>query len=314
MAEKKPILASIIINNYNYGSYLKEAIDSSLNQTYPWLEVVVVDDGSADNSPEIIDEYGEKIISVIKENGGQASAFNAGFAASTGEVLFFLDSDDVFYPDKVAEIVELFVTKTANNPYVMVYHLLECVDQKGASLGQKIPEKLYSVTPNLYEYACRYRFFPFAASPTSGIAMSRALAQLIFPIPEKGVLTSADEFIVRPALLLGETYGVERVLAKYRIHDTNNWYGKSKVKTKEFIAIIEDFLNKKLQENNKKPAISYFDSMTARNYYMSNGSSKDVLALLLKVPNWGINWTTIKFSLKTTLLALGLMFKQKLRT
>ena len=105
--EKLP-LVSVIINNYNYGHFLGEAIDSVLNQTYPNIEIVVVDDGSTDNSREIISSYQEKIISVLKENGGQASAFNAGFAASRGDIIFMLDSDDIFVPEKVAEVVNIF--------------------------------------------------------------------------------------------------------------------------------------------------------------------------------------------------------------
>lgn len=313
-ADSQLPLVSIIINNYNYSCYLQEAIDSSLNQTYPHIEVIVVDDGSTDESPKVIAQYGSQIIPILKKNGGQASAFNAGFAASQGDIIFFLDSDDVFCANKVQEICNLLFNKMGENPYVMIYHLLECIDKNGVSLGRKLPNSPYNVPANLYKYACKYRFFPFAASPTSGIAMSRALAQQIFPIPEQGVLTSADEFIVRPALLIGEVYGVEHVLAKYRLHNANNWYGKPKVKSKEFISKIEFFLNSKLKENNKKPVISYFDSMDARNYYLLNGSSKDLFMLLLKIPSWGINEKTIKFGLKTILLAINLSFKQKAKT
>lgn len=310
-ADSQLPLVSIVINNYNYGFYLKEAIDSALNQTYPHIEVIVVDDGSKDESPQIITEYGNQIIPILKNNGGQASAFNAGFRVAKGEVVFFLDSDDVFYHNKVQEICNLLCKKMVENPCVMIYHLLECIDQNGATLGQQLPRSLYNLPPNLYNYTCQYRFFPYAASPTSGIAMSRKLAEQIFPIPEQGVLTSADEFIVRPALLIGQVYGVEQVLAKYRLHNANNWYGKSKVKNKEFISKIEYFLNSKLKEHHKKPVVSYFDSMDARNYYLQNGSSKDLFMLLLKIPKWGINQKTIKFGLKTALLAITLSFKQK---
>jgi glycosyltransferase involved in cell wall biosynthesis len=67
-------LVSILINNYNYGRFLTEAIDSALNQTYSNIEVIVVDDGSTDNSQEIIKSYQDKIIPILKPNGGQASA------------------------------------------------------------------------------------------------------------------------------------------------------------------------------------------------------------------------------------------------
>ena len=84
------MLVSVIVNNYNYGSYLSEAIDSALNQTYPNVEVIVVDDGSTDNSREIIAGYGNRIVSILKENGGQGTCFNAGFERSSGDVVVFL--------------------------------------------------------------------------------------------------------------------------------------------------------------------------------------------------------------------------------
>jgi glycosyltransferase involved in cell wall biosynthesis len=89
-----------------HSSFLKEAIDSALNQTYCPSEVIVVDDGSTDNSREIIARYVNKIILMLKKKGGQASAFNVGFAASRGDIICFLDSDDAFLPEKVAEVVD----------------------------------------------------------------------------------------------------------------------------------------------------------------------------------------------------------------
>src|SRR5262249_37192835 len=76
--------ASIVINNYNYGRFLREAITSALNQTPSGVEIIVVDDGSLDDSREVIAAFGERVIPVLKENGGQASALNAGFRASRG--------------------------------------------------------------------------------------------------------------------------------------------------------------------------------------------------------------------------------------
>ena len=107
-ANTAPLLASVIVNNYNYGKFLPQAIDSALEQTYPRVEVIVVDDGSTDDSREIISRYDSRIRSVLKSNGGQASALNAGFTASHGDVVLFLDADDFLYPSAVANAVDLF--------------------------------------------------------------------------------------------------------------------------------------------------------------------------------------------------------------
>src|SRR5438093_8099671 len=83
--------ASIIISSYNYGRYLSAAIESALHQTYQNTEVIVVDDGSTDDSREVIAGYANRIKPVLKENNGQASALNAGFKVSRGDVIFFVD-------------------------------------------------------------------------------------------------------------------------------------------------------------------------------------------------------------------------------
>ena len=77
---------SIIINNYNYGRFLHSAIDSAIKQIYAHTELIVVDDGSTDDSRDIISSYGSKITPVFKPNGGQASALNAGFAVCRGDM------------------------------------------------------------------------------------------------------------------------------------------------------------------------------------------------------------------------------------
>ena len=127
-------LVSILINNYNYGRFLGAAIESALSQDYPSIEIVVVDDGSTDNSRDIIDRYAGRIISVIKENGGQASAFNAGFAASQGEILCFLDADDLFNPEKVGRVVKAFLEQGLNSRSLMVHHLLAVKNETGKEI------------------------------------------------------------------------------------------------------------------------------------------------------------------------------------
>jgi len=89
---------SIVIDNYNYRQYLGEAINSALDQTYRAVEVIVVDDGSTDQSREVICDYGDRVISIFKDNGGQASAMNIGFARSHGDFVIFLDADDMLFP------------------------------------------------------------------------------------------------------------------------------------------------------------------------------------------------------------------------
>src|SRR5215831_17269700 len=99
---------SIIINNYNYARFVGDAILSALDQSYERMEVIVVDDGSSDGSRSIIENYAKDIVVVWKTNEGQASAFNAGFAKSSGEIICLLDADDLFLPNKIEKIVRAY--------------------------------------------------------------------------------------------------------------------------------------------------------------------------------------------------------------
>ncbi len=144
MTQSFPV--SIIINNYNYGRFLPCAIDSALAQSYPDTEVVVVDDGSSDDSRAVIAAYGDRITPVFKENGGQASALNAGFARSHGDVVIFLDADDMLHPNIVEHLQELFRAHDRTGDQVArVQYRLQVVDAKGAPLGFSKPPQQQSI-------------------------------------------------------------------------------------------------------------------------------------------------------------------------
>jgi glycosyltransferase involved in cell wall biosynthesis len=95
---------TVIINNYNYGQFLRQAIDSVLNQSYPAHEVILVDDGSTDNSLEVALSFGDRIRFIPQKNNGQASTFNTGYYAATGDWIWFLDSDDMLTYDALEEV------------------------------------------------------------------------------------------------------------------------------------------------------------------------------------------------------------------
>ena len=101
-------LVTVVIPTYNQASYLREAIDSVLAQTYPAIEVIVVDDGSTDETAAVLRSYGERIRAIHQENHGAAHALNRGIREATGEFVCWLSSDDAFLPDKVALQVDAF--------------------------------------------------------------------------------------------------------------------------------------------------------------------------------------------------------------
>jgi len=96
---------SIVIPVYNAERYLKECIESALNQTYKDIEVIAVDDGSTDGSPEILNGYSDKIKIITKKNGGTASALNAGINRMQGEWFKWLSADDVLLPTAIEDLI-----------------------------------------------------------------------------------------------------------------------------------------------------------------------------------------------------------------
>jgi glycosyltransferase involved in cell wall biosynthesis len=336
--ESKP-LVSIIINNYNYDRFLAEAIDSALNQTYPSVEVVVVDDGSTDRSCEIIASYGSRIIPVFKQNSGQASALNTGVEISKGKFIFFLDADDIFLPIKVEEIVKLSNQLVRESPDLIISNYIETIDESGAVIELNILDTLSAVcawhhlpeisgrknrsidgvvtrlsTPEqVYQFAAKYRFIPYLGMPTSGFAMTRSLASKVFPIPCESITISADDFIVKGASVIGSVYLTDRVLTRYRIHGNNNWYGSQKKIPEEFFEILDRFLNSKLKLTGRKPVFSYFNSTHAKSYYrtyLGADSDRQLFELAIKVITWHVNLTTIVFFAKTMMLSFFLKLKR----
>ena len=98
---KKCPKVTIVIPIYNGENYMREAIDSALGQTYPNIEIIVINDGSTDNTEKIALSYGNRIRYFAKENGGVSSALNIGLEKMTGEYFQFLPHDDLLHPQKI---------------------------------------------------------------------------------------------------------------------------------------------------------------------------------------------------------------------
>jgi glycosyltransferase involved in cell wall biosynthesis len=102
-------LISIVIPSYNGAAFLTEAVDSALNQTYHPTEVIIVDDGSTDDTRSVLERYGDRIRYVYQKNRGLAGARNSGIMVSNGSFLAFLDSDDVWFPEKLEKQYPFFL-------------------------------------------------------------------------------------------------------------------------------------------------------------------------------------------------------------
>lgn len=139
MNEKNPFV-SIIIPTYNRGWVIKEAIDSVLEQTYKNVELLVVDDESTDNTTEILNAYGKDIQVLTQKNKGVSAARNRGISEAKGELIAFLDSDDLWLPKKLAVQVDFF----QSNPEALICQTEEIWIRNGKRVNPKKKHKKYS--------------------------------------------------------------------------------------------------------------------------------------------------------------------------
>lgn len=210
----RPRSVSILINNFNYGQFVAEAIDSALAQSQP-VQVVVVDDGSTDDSRDVIARYGSRVESVFKENGGQASALNAGYARATGDIVIFLDADDTLAPSVAETLLEAWAPGT-----VLAQYPLHIIDADGRKVG------IYPDPPSILSHGdVRHELLrtgTFGANVTSGLAFLRRALDQVMPLPTDELKNAADGYLVRAVAFLGHVQRIDTTLGFYRRHDSND--------------------------------------------------------------------------------------------
>jgi glycosyltransferase involved in cell wall biosynthesis len=213
-------LVSIIINNYNYEQFVGEAITSALCQTYDRMEVIVVDDGSRDESRAVIEGYGKHIVTVFKANAGQASAFNEGFAKSSGEIICLLDADDLFLPNKVEKVVKAYEEDSMG----WCFHPLQWVDVIGRPISGS-PDIRYATG----RYDCQNQYMrgkpTFWAPPTSGLTFRRSLLEKLLPMPLHIRITS-DNYLTFATPAFAPGFYISESLSLQRVHGANAYTAK----------------------------------------------------------------------------------------
>lgn len=212
-----------LINNYNYAQFLGDAVDGALGQTVPFDEIIVVDDGSTDGSLKLLkDKYSQvpTVKIIAKSNAGQLSCFNEGFAHAAGDLIFFLDSDDIFEPDYLSRALDEY----RRDPQC---DFLACsVRQFGQAdkVLHRFPEDLdlgYSVILTAFKRA-------WIGQSTSCLSMRRQVLEKILPIPlVEDWRVRADDCLVYGSSLAGarKRY-LAKPLVRYRVHGKNGFFGQ----------------------------------------------------------------------------------------
>ena len=194
---------------------LADAIESALAQTYSNVEVIVVDDGSTDDSNRVLNAYAGKVHVIRKANGGQASAYNAGYYASCGGVLIFLDADDLLQPTALARAMPSFESPDV----VKVHWSLAIADEHGRATGQLYPQGR-PAEGDLRRHVCAVG--PSTVVISANGAYARTFLHRIFPVPEDVYRLAADAYLFELAPFFGKLVVIDEPQLLYRQHGDND--------------------------------------------------------------------------------------------
>ena len=232
---------SVLIDTYNHERFIEQAIVSVIEQDFPASdrEILVVDDGSADGTPEIVRKFAPQVRLLRKENGGQASAFNAGIPECLGEIVAFLDGDDWWALNKLRMATE----QLERNPEIgCVGHGYYEVYSDGRPDGVVVPAA--STIVHLRDQSAA-RLFTYlrAFLGTTKITIRKKLLDQILPFPEELVI-EADEYMFTLAPALAPALILDKPLFYYRFHSGNLFqYSKQdEVKTRRKLGVLQTLL------------------------------------------------------------------------
>lgn len=205
-------LVSVVIPNHNYARFLSQTIESVLAQSYGNVEIVVVDDGSTDDSIAILRGYKEHVRWVEQPNQGVATARNRGVTESDGELVAFLDADDVWLPQKLVRQVQRFL----DEPELGLVHCgVEDINEMGAPLRSHTDGLQGWVAKDLLLFKR-----PVILGGGSGTLIPRATFEKVGGFDER-LSTSADWDLYCRIALSQPVGFVPEVLMQYRVHGAN---------------------------------------------------------------------------------------------
>jgi glycosyltransferase involved in cell wall biosynthesis len=208
---------SVLIDTYNHEKFIEKAVTSVLEQDFPAenREIIVVDDGSTDRTPEILRKFESQIRILRKPNGGQASAFNLGIAESRGEIIAFLDGDDWWDPSKLRTVVKLLAEDASLG--VVGHAIIEAFND--GSERVVTPERSLCLRLNSGHAADVFRLHRCYLG-TSRLAIRADVARKLLPIPE-GLVFEADEYLFILAAAEANVAILTQPLTYYRLHGSN---------------------------------------------------------------------------------------------
>lgn len=203
---------SVVITSYNYERYIGLAIESVLGQTRPVDEIIVIDDGSTDNSRTVISSYADKIRAIFKDNEGNKVATNRGFQETAGDVILFLDADDLLYARAIEMVENHWLSGAAK-----IQFDLDVIDEAGRQLNRRFCNFNSDITPQQTNRQFE-RTGTYVWPVTSGNAYARSFLERILPMMPP---VSHDGVLNTIAPIYGAIITIPQALGQYRLHGRN---------------------------------------------------------------------------------------------
>jgi GT2 family glycosyltransferase len=212
-------LVTVLVDTYNHERFIEEALVSVLEQDFPSseMEILVVDDGSTDRTPEIVRKFAPRVRLIRKTNGGQASAFNAGIPEAQGEIISFLDGDDWWTRNKLARVLQAI---TSDSSLGLVGHGITTVHRDGNMEYETLRDG-FRFQANTVEGVHLFRVRS-AFLGTSRMTMRTDIVRRIGPVPD-ALVVQADEYLFTIAAVMAGVLILPETLTYYRMHDANGF-------------------------------------------------------------------------------------------
>ena len=248
-----PCMVSIITPVFNQEKYIEETIESVLAQTYPYIEYIIVDDGSTDSTPKILGNYTGKIKIICQQNQGQSAALNNGWRLSTGTLLSYLSADDILKPNCVEEIVKV------KNKSCVIYIDYDLIDANGELLKHNLCEDFNSkrLVEDLVCQPGVGAFFTREAYESAG-----GWDTNIRQIPD-------FDFWLRMHTK-GDFFHLAKNLGQFRIHDqSGSVKAVAKQNSDEIIHVMSDFVTKNPEKYNNKKVLFNSYLFSSRSHFQS---------------------------------------------
>jgi glycosyltransferase involved in cell wall biosynthesis len=227
MTESLPLI-SIVTPTYNQARYLAETIASVLAQDYPHIEYIVINDGSSDETPAVMDSYGDRIVGLHQANMGQALTLNKGWAMARGKYVGYLSSDDLLFPHAISRLVKVLESRPE---VVVAYPDADLIDPSSRVILRNVARE-FDYDALVVQQDCHIG---------PGALFRKSLVEQLGGWRADLRLAPDREFWMR-AGLQGDFHMIQETLAGYRMHpESISYYDTNPNTAKEYLRVLDDY-------------------------------------------------------------------------